>query len=110
MIGHQQLCAFGYDQVGGGNALVRNALQFGHQLAHVQRDAVADDVGDVRIEGTRGQNMQGKSAVVVDNGVAGVCAALEPDDHVRGFRHHIRDLAFPFVTPVCAYDCFYHDV
>ena len=50
--------------------------------------------------------MESKPAPIIDNGMAGVGAALEADDHVGGLRQHIRDLALAFVAPVGAYDCF----
>ena len=54
--------------------------------------------------------MQGETALIVDDGVAGVGAALIADDHVGGLRQHIRDLALALVAPVGAYDRFYHNV
>ena len=54
--------------------------------------------------------MQSKTAIIIDNGVAGIGTALEPDDHIRGLRQHVGDLALALVAPVGAYDRFYHNV
>ena len=53
--------------------------------------------------------MQGKAPVIVDNGVAGIAAALKADDHIRLCGQHVRDLALALVAPVGAYDCLYHE-
>ena len=53
--------------------------------------------------------MQGEAAIIVDDGVTGIGAALKADHDVRMLCQHIRDLPLAFVAPVRAYDCFYHD-
>ena len=109
MVGHEQLGPLRDDEVGGGNALVGDGAQLVHQLADVQRHAVADDVGDVGIERAGRQGVQGEAAAVIDDGVAGIGAALEADDDVRALSQHIGDLALALVAPVGAYDRFYHN-
>ncbi len=110
MIGHQQLRPLRDDQIGGGHALVGDALQLCDQFFDVQRHAVSDDIGYMGIERTGGEDMQCKSAVVVDDGMTGIGAALKADDNIGGLRQHIGDFALALVAPVCAYDCFYHNV
>ena len=51
-------------------------------LRDVQGDAVADDIGDMGVENARGEGVQGKAAIVIDDGVPRVGAALEADDDV----------------------------
>ena len=109
MIGHQQLHPLGDHQIGGGSVLRLNVLQLGHQLLHVQCHAVADDIGHMGVERAGGQDVQGEAAIIVDDGVAGIGAALEADHDVGMFRQQVCDLTLAFVAPVRAYDCFYHD-
>ena len=52
--------------------------------------------------------MQGKPAIAVDNGVAGVGASLKADDDIGLFGQQIGDFALALVAPVGAYNCFYH--
>ncbi len=52
--------------------------------------------------------MQGELAVIVYNGMSRIGSSLKTDDDIRILRHHIRDLTFSLIAPVCTYDCFYH--
>ena len=110
MVRHEDLGPLRDDQVGGGHSLLGEGVELVHQLADVQRQAVADDVGDMGVKHAGRERMQGETALIVDDGVAGVGAALIADDHVGGLRQHIRDLALALVAPVGAYDRFYHNV
>ena len=58
----------------------------------------------VRIEDAARHEMELEGAVIVDDGVPGVVAALEPDDHVRLLRQEVGDLSFAFVAPLRADD------
>ena len=82
VIGHEQLGPLRDDQVGGGYPGVQQAGQFIGELADVQGDPVADDVGDVRVEHARRQGVQGEAAIIIDDGVPRIGAALEADDDV----------------------------
>ena len=53
--------------------------------------------------------MQREFAVIVDDGMACVGAALESDNNIGGFREQIGHFALSLVAPVCAYDCFHHN-
>ena len=77
-------------RLGAGTPLSGQGLQLVDQLADVQGHAVADDVGDVGIEDAGGEDVQGEPAIVIDDGVARVGAALEADDHVGRLRQHDR--------------------
>ena len=109
VVGHQELCPLGNDEVGGGDALIGDALELLDQLFHIQRHAVADDVGDVRVESTGGEDVEREAPVVVDDGVTGVRTALKADDDVRRLRQHVGDLALALVAPVGANDRFDHN-
>ena len=52
--------------------------------------------------------MQGEAALVIDDGVTGIAAALEANDHVRVGCQHVGDFTLALIAPVGAYDCFNH--
>ena len=108
VIGQQELGPLRHDQVGGGDPGLLQGGELLRQLVDVQGHAVADDVGDVPIEHPGGQGVQGKAAVVVDDGVPCIGAPLEADHDVRLLCQKVGDLSLAFVAPVGAYDCFYH--
>ena len=95
-------------RLGAGTPGVQQAGQFIGELADVQGDPVADDVGDVRVEHARGQGVQGEAAIIIDDGVPRIGAALEADDDVGRLRQQIGDFPLAFVAPVGADDRFYH--
>jgi len=90
------------------DAVGLEVVELGLEGADVERDAGPDDVEHVRVEDAGGQEVEGEAPLFVDDGVAGVVAALEADDHVRLAGEHVRHLAFAFIAPVCAYDCGCH--
>ena len=49
--------------------------------------------------------MQGKFAVFVDNRMAGIAAALIPDNDVVVLRQQIHHTALSLISPVDPYDC-----
>ena len=53
--------------------------------------------------------MQGEFPVIADDGMAGIGAALEPDDNVRSLRKEIGDLPLAFIAPVGSDDGFDHN-
>ena len=106
MIGHQKLNAVGNQNLRCRHALFLDAREFLHERGNVERDTVADDIGDILGEHTRRQEVQRKSAVVVDNRVTCVCTALEAHHNVRILREHIRNLSLAFIAPVGADNCF----
>ena len=108
VIGHEKLNAVGNQDLWGGNTGLGEVADLLEQLGNVQRHAVADHIHRARIAGAGGEKMQREFAVVVDDGMACVGPALEPDHHVRLLGEQIRYLALSLVAPVCADDCFYH--
>ena len=109
MIGQQYLCPVADVQLGHGHAAADQTVQFLHEPLHVQRHAGADHIDDVAVEHARGQQVQRKFTVIVDNGMAGVGAALKTNHDVAVLRHHVRDLSLAFVSPVGAYDASNHN-
>ena len=86
------------------HALGPHLLHLVPQVLHIQGHAVAQDVHHPGTEDARGQQMQRKLSVFVDDGVPRVAAALIPDDHVVFFRQQIHHPALAFVTPVDPHD------
>ena len=108
MIGHDDLTSVRDHQVGGRNAPLLNLRNLPEQDGDIQRHAVADDIHDILVKGTGRKRVQGKFTIFVDNGMAGIGAALETDDHIRLLCQCIRNFAFSLISPVGAYDCFNH--
>ena len=75
-----------------------------HQIFAVQRHAVAQNVHHAAAENAGGQQVQGKFAHVVDDGVARVAAALIPYHYVILLRQVVHHAALTLVAPVDAYD------
>ena len=60
------------------------------------------------MKNTRRKCVQGEFAVFVYDRVSRIRSALEADDDIRSVGHCIRDLSLAFISPVCAYNSFYH--
>ena len=88
-----------------GNALGADFFHFLPQVLRVQRDAVAQDVYNALAENAGGQQMQGKFAVFIDDGVARVAAALVADYDVVVLGQQVNHAALALVAPVNANDC-----
>ena len=81
-----------------------DGLHLRHQILTVQRHTVAQNVHHTGAEDAGGQQVQGKFAHIVDDGVSGVAASLIPHHHIVLSRQVVHHPAFSFVTPVDAYD------
>ena len=79
-------------------------LDLAAQTLEVDDDAVAEDVHDARQADAGGDEMQGKFAVFVDDGVARVVAALIPADDIIVACDEVDHPALALVAPVDAYD------
>ena len=110
MIGHHHLRAVRHQDLRRRNALIHNALNLPEQNRNIQRHAVSDNAGGVVVEHAGRQCVQRKLSVVIYDGVACVGSALKPDDNIGLLGEHIRNLAFSLISPVCSYDCFYHNL
>jgi len=62
------------------------------------------DAERVRVENSARHEVQLERAVLVDDRVPGVVAALESDDHVRLLRQEVSDLPFALVAPLSTDD------
>ncbi len=58
-----------------------------------------EDAERVGIEDPGWNKVELERAVLVDDGVPGVVAALEPDDEIRLLRQEVGDLSLAFVAP-----------
>ena len=88
-----------------GDALGADLLHLDPEVFQIQGHAVAQDVQDALPEDAGGQEMEGEFAIFVDDGMAGVAAALVADDDVVAFGEEVDHAAFAFVAPVDAYNC-----
>ena len=103
VVGHQHVRPVRDEELGGGHALGEDLLvQLAEELVQVQRHALPNDVDRMGVEHAAGQQVQRSAPVFVDDGVAGIRAALEADDDVGLGAEHVRDLALALVTPVAA--------
>ena len=87
------------------NTLAGHILDLLPEVLRVQRNAVTQDVHHARPENAGGQQMQGKFAVIIDNRVAGVAAALIADHNVIAFCQQVHHAALAFIAPVDSYNC-----
>ena len=110
MIRHHNLRTVGYKNLRGRNSLLHNALNLVEQNRNIQCDSISNDAGGVIVKYTRRQAVQRELSVIIYDCVACVCTALKTDDDIRLLSKHICDLALSLVTPVGAYDCFYHSL
>ena len=108
MVGHQHLSTLIHDNMGGGHASLTQMVQLLQKFGHIQRHTIADNIGNVGVENAGGELVKGKFSVITNNSMAGICAALEPDDNVRSLREQIGDLPLAFVAPVGSDDRFDH--
>ena len=86
------------------NALVDQTLHFADEMFQVNDHAVAHHVDGVRTQNARRQQVENELALVVDNGVPRIVAALIADDDVVVLGKQVNHSALAFVTPVDAYD------
>ena len=102
VIGHDNLCPVGNEQTRMGNAGLEQAVNFGKQPLQVQGNALRNDVGRALAENAGRQQVQGKLAVFIDDGVTGVGAALKADNNVAFAAQKVGHFAFALVAPVGA--------
>ena len=88
-----------------GHAGGADGVHLTEQVLAVQRHAVAQNVHHALPENAGGQQMQGKGALFIDHGVAGVAAALIPHHHVIVVGKIVHHAALAFVAPVNTYNC-----
>ena len=74
------------------------------QVLAVERHAVAENVHHALTEDAAGQQVQGEFAVLIDDSMAGIAAALIADNDVIVFGQQIDHASLALVTPVDADD------
>ena len=104
VIRHQKMRAVAHSQIRGGHARLLQLGELAAEEAEIHDGARAEDAQRLRIEDAARHEMELEGALPVDDGMAGVVAALEPDDHVRLLREEVSDLAFALVAPLSTDD------
>ena len=105
MVGHADGCAVGNEQVAGIdlNAAFAQLHDLAVEMLQVDNDAGAENVHGLVSENAGGHKVHDKGASVVDDGVAGVVAALIAHDNIILCAQQVDHTAFAFVAPVCAH-------
>ena len=85
--------------------LRHNIIHFFPEVFRIECDTVSEDINDPVTEDTRRKKVKCEFTLLVDDGMAGVPAALETDDHVVVLRQQIDHTALAFISPVDAHDC-----
>ena len=105
VVGHDQVRVGADPQAREVDALGPQVVELARQHLRVDHDAVADRADPARVEDPgRDQVELPLHAVVTDDRVAGVVAALEANHEVRVLREQVGDLALALVAPLGAYD------
>src|SRR5213078_2635666 len=101
---HQKMRAVAHSQIRGGHTRLLQLGELAAEEAEIHDGARAEDAQRLRIEDAARHEMELEGALPVHDGMAGVVAALEPDDHVRLLREEVSDLAFALVAPLSTDD------
>ena len=107
---HEHLRPVGNQQLRRPPGAAAHLLDLAEQGLDVQGHAHADHVHHVRMKHPGRQQMQGELALVRNNGMARVGAALKADHDVALAGQKIRDFSFSLVAPVGADDRSHHSV
>ena len=75
------------------------------QVFQIDDDAVAEHIHNALGENTGRDEMQGKLAVLIDDGMTGVVAALIANDNIIILCDEVDHAALAFIAPVDADDC-----
>ncbi len=102
VVAHDHVRALAHDQVLRLDAPLSQLRDLFEQDDGVDDHAVADHACAVRVEDARRDELELELAVLGDDGVAGVVAALGADDHVGLRGEVVDDLAFALVAPLAA--------
>ena len=109
MIRHEHLRALGNQNLRRREPLLLDGGQLLEEKLDIQRNARAKHVDHAGRAHAAGQKMEGKAAIIIDDGMTGVPTALKTNHNVGLGGQHIGDLALALVAPVGAYDRFYHN-
>ncbi len=78
------------------------ALDFADERDRIDHDAVADDADFAPPQNAGGNEVQDVFFSAVDDGVAGVVAALAADDDIGVAGEDVDDFALAFIAPLRA--------
>src|SRR5215472_12987440 len=108
VIAHDQVGALADDQVAWLDAAFAELLDLADEDTRVGDHAVADDARDVGMQDAARDELELELAMLGDDGVPGVVAALGSDHHVGLLGEKVDQLALAFVSPLSADDDYDH--
>ena len=100
VVRHHQVSPGADDEVVRRDAAPRQLVHLGEQGLRVERHTRADQAAGLLVEDPGRHEVQCELAPGIDDGVAGVVAALGPDDDVGTTGQQVDDLALTLVTPL----------
>ena len=109
MIRHDELCAVGDADLRRRDIVLLQHFKFLLECIGVECSACTDDIDRILLEDTRGANMQGIFAVLIDDRMAGIGTALKANDIIRIGCEDIGQFTLAFIAPVSAYYCSNHN-
>src|SRR5207253_1275701 len=107
---HDEMRAVAYAQVRGGDPALLELSELATEEREIDDAPGTENANRIGIEYSTRHEMKLEGAVLVDDSVAGVVAALESDDHIRLLRQEVGDLALAFVAPLSTDDGRYRHV
>src|SRR5215472_5093861 len=108
VIAHDQVGALADDQVAWLDAALSELLDLADEDARVGDHAVADDAGDVRMQDAARDELELELAMLGDDGMPSVVAALGSDHHVGLLGEEVDELALALVSPLSTDDNYDH--
>ena len=82
------------------DAVAHQLVDLGEQRLGIEHDAVADRAAHARVQDAARNLVEHRRAVADVHGMAGVGAALVAHHPVGALRHHVNELALPFIAPL----------
>ena len=89
-------------------ATLGERLAFLEKLDNVEHHPVPQEAALARMDDARGNLMEDEFLLTHLHRVSGVGATLVAGNDVDVLGQHVDDLAFPFISPLCANDCEIH--
>lgn len=106
MVGHDQVGVGREAQARGVNPAASKPVKLLSQNSWVDDNPVADRAGLSRVEDPGRHEVELEDLTIANDRVPGVVAALKAHDHLDLLREQVGDLAFAFVAPLGAHDCY----
>ena len=100
VVRHDQVSVAGNDQSRSVDAFSLQRVNLLQQHRGINHDTVTNDWGEVRIEHTRGDELQGEGFAVNHDAVTGIVTALIADDHIHFGSEEVGKFALTLVTPL----------